>query len=555
MALYRRILLVFCWLFFSIALPHVWAADAENVQPPDEQRAPLAVKEAPVIIWGRTIVVFRQPFNEYSPENRAKRAVERLNQIPSNLPEYKVIASDGEEGGKKRTWIRVNGRIIFGILEGDEDAVRGESFDALKKATVQAVQEWLEARREQHAVPLFMRSLGLSVAAILFAVLTFFLLRRLSGLLLSIIGRYASQSRREIRFAGVNVVPYFFYLASGLVKILEGIILVSGGYILLTLEFALFPYTQPWAEELSEYLLGILQGLVNGVFRSIPGLVTVAVILFLARLLVNIVTAFFRVVEQNSGLVHWFEPETAKATRRIVIVLIWVFALIVAYPMIPGSETKAFQGVSVFLGLMLSLGSAGLVGQIIGGIVAVYTKSFRAGDYVRIGENEGIVQELGILAAKILTIRKEEITIPNALLMSSTTTNFTRQAGHDGAIVTTGVTIGYDAPWRQVHAMLEIAAGRSKGIRPLPKPFVLQKALSDFYVEYTLMFRVERPEQRYFILSELHGHIQDVFNEHGVQIMSPHYRGQPDKTVVVPKEEWFAEPARPAQEEQGDTGR
>jgi small-conductance mechanosensitive channel len=275
-----------------------------------------------------------------------------------------------------------------------------------------------------------------------------------------------------------------------------------------------------------------------------PGIFTTGLIFFITRLLVNVISAFFKAAEEGSFDLPWFDHETAKATRRIVVVLVWIFALIIAYPLIPGSQTKVFQGVSVFLGLMLSLGSAGLVGQLIGGVVAVYTRAFQAGDYVRIGEHEGVVQELGLLAAKIVTVRKEEVTIPNALLMASTTVNYTRQAKTQGAIVSTDVTIGYDAPWRQVKAMLEMAAERTPGIRKSPGPVVLQKALSDFYVEYTLMSTIDRPEERYYILSDLHGHIQDVFNEYGVQIMSPNFRMQPEKDVVVPKEQWYAKPAR-----------
>jgi len=226
-------------------------------------------------------------------------------------------------------------------------------------------------------------------------------------------------------------------------------------------------------------------------------------------------------------------------------VLIWIFALVVAYPYIPGSQTDAFKGISVFIGLMLSLGSAGIVGQILGGIVVVYTKAFQTGDYVKIDAYEGKIEEIGVLSTKIRTLRNEEITIPNAVLLSATTTNYSRYTRKgEGAMIATTVTIGYDAPWRQVHAMLEMAASRTSGIRTIPPPRVIQKALSDFYVEYTLLITIDKPEKRYLVLSELHGHIQDVFNEYGVQILSPNFEAQPEGGAVwVPKEKWYEAPA------------
>jgi small-conductance mechanosensitive channel len=509
-------------------------------------------KPVPVVMWNRPIVVFRSNYEELTPSDRAKYAIERLNQMPADLPEYRVAAVDVIEGGKRLAWIKVNGRIMFGVLEGEEDVPGGETYELHKQRTVKAVSDWLYARKTQYQVPLLLQTLGLALLFTMLGALSAFAVSRSVGWALLLLKRLESDSFKRFVIAGNSVGPYIASFVHGLLKILEGVLLFSIVYLWLTSVLSVFPYTEPWARELSGFLFALLSDFGHGLLLSIPSLFTIAVIFFVARLIVRVITAFFKAVEDDTLQLRWFEPETAKATRRIIVVLVWIFALIIAYPLIPGSQTKAFQGVSVFLGLMLSLGSAGLVGQLIGGVVAVYTRAFQRGDYVRIGEHEGIVEELGILAAKIVTIRKEEVTIPNALLMSSTTINYTRQSRQDGAVVATGVTIGYDAPWRQVHAMLLLAAGRTKGIRSIPKPYVLQKALSDFYVEYSLMIRIDRPEQRYYILSELHGHIQDVFNEYGVQIMSPNFVTQPDQEVVVPKERWYADPGN-AGAQQGGT--
>jgi small-conductance mechanosensitive channel len=184
--------------------------------------------------------------------------------------------------------------------------------------------------------------------------------------------------------------------------------------------------------------------------------------------------------------------------------------------------------------------------------VLVFSRAFKPGDYVRVGEAEGVVSQLGALSTKIVTRRREEITIPNAVLTGNNVTNYSRLTGEHGAIAATTVTIGYDAPWRQVHAMLLLAASRTQGVRGSPQAFVVQRALSDFYVEYELCVHLERPELRVPVLSRLHANIQDAFNEHGVQIMSPHFEAQPEGRVTVDRSQWHAAPARPTEEKDGD---
>ena len=156
-----------------------------------------------------------------------------------------------------------------------------------------------------------------------------------------------------------------------------------------------------------------------------------------------------------------------------------------------------------------------------------------------------MVKEMSALSTKIINMRNEEVTIPNAVLVGSAIKNYTGAFGERGALISTTVTIGYDTPWRQVHAMLINAAEHTAGLRTQPKPFVMQKALQDYYVEYELYAYVDRPLERIQILSELHSHIQDHFNTYGVQIMSPHFVMQPQSNVVVNKADWFAAPADP----------
>ena len=233
-----------------------------------------------------------------------------------------------------------------------------------------------------------------------------------------------------------------------------------------------------------------------------------------------------------------------KATAtRLVVTGIWLFALTVAYPYIPGSETAAFKGVSVFVGLMLSLGSAGALSQIVSGFVVLYSRAIRVGDFVRIDDKEGVVVDVGLLSLKLATRLREEVTIPNTVLAGAAVNNYTRRSREEGLFVATSVSIGYDTPWRQVHALLELAASRTPDILQSPKPYVLETSLSDFYVQYQLCAAIAKPTDRPFVLSRLHAEIQDAFNEYGVQIMSPNFEAQPDAKVWVPREHWDSAPA------------
>jgi small-conductance mechanosensitive channel len=187
--------------------------------------------------------------------------------------------------------------------------------------------------------------------------------------------------------------------------------------------------------------------------------------------------------------------------------------------------------------LVISLGSTAIVGQIMSSFTITYSRALKPGDYVRIGDVEGTVEKLGMLSTKVLTPRREEINIPNLVVVSAMVTNFSRHA-REGVYVPTSVTIGYDVPWRLVESMLLTAAERTPGIRREPKPYVLQAALEDFYVKYTLLVALEEPVRRARIFGVLHANIQDVFNEHGVQIMSPNYEADPAAPKVVPRERW-----------------
>ena len=275
----------------------------------------------------------------------------------------------------------------------------------------------------------------------------------------------------------------------------------------------------------------------------------IGVIVVLTRIMARMARLFFRAVEDGRVAVPWVYPETAQTTGKLVNVGLWLFALALAYPYLPGSDSQAFQGVSVFVGLVVSLGSSGLVNQVMSGFTLTYSRALRVGDFVTVGDVEGTVAQLGTLSTKIKTARSEDVTIPNAVMVSQLVTNYSRFADTDGVFVPTSITIGYDTPWRQVQALLLLAASRTPGIRRTPAPIVRQPSLQDFYVKYTLLFCLERPAERAKVLAAVHTAILDAFNEYGVQITSPNYEADPERPKIVPRDQWFAAPAAPPEVE------
>ena len=450
--------------------------------------------------------------------------------------------------------ITVASRNVLALTPLDVDELSGETLPDVTAQTVerlrQALGEAIEARTPQKLVA----STGQALTGLAIGLLLLWGIARARR---RFVDKVVSAAERKITEAGLADV--LSLRASRLLelqrKLLTAIAMVVGFVVVYgTLTFVLrrFPYTRPWGESMRGYLLATVERLGLGIVNAIPGLFMVFLIVVITRFLIRMVGLWFKAVEEGRARARWIYPETAQPTRRLITMLLWLFAIVVAYPYMPGSGTDAFKGVSVFLGLLVTLGSTGLMNQLMSGVMLTYSRALRIGDYVRIGDIEGTVIHLGVLSTKVKSYRGEESTIPNAVVVGQTTTDYSRYADSGEVFTPTSVTIGYDTPWRQVQALLLLAAERSAGVRRAPTPFVLQEALQDYYVKYTLFVCLEVQERRAFTLHELHAHIQDLFNEFGVQIMSPNYVFDPGTPKVVAKKDWYAAPARLENESAGD---
>lgn len=533
------------WLLSLLSTWALWICVIGSVGAVDDPPFEVRVGEpATLSLFNRPIVTFHADVMGLTPKERVRRSGKKIGDLIAEGRDGAVTAVPGTLGNLSGYWVQIDGRQVFGLLPQDTDQNVGQTLEELVRQTTDRLQAALEARREQQQIEHLVEGGALSLIATLAYAIALWGVLRLHRRTLS---RELRLAKVDLKVGGIELSPILRSLERGVVKLTTfGLILVAT-YLWLTFIFRRFAFTQPWGDGLADYLIDLLGTLASEALAAIPGLFTVLVIFLITRFLLRALDGIFRAVEQGTMSVPWLAPDTTKATRRITAVLIWVFALTVAYPYIPGSESDAFKGISVLVGLMVSLGSSGLVNQVMSGLVVAYSRALHAGEYVQVGDTEGTVGMVGMLSTKIITPKRETVTVPNAVLIGSAITNYSRLAGENGAIVGTQVTIGYDTPWRQVHAMLELAAARTPSVRKNPQPFVLQRSLSDFYPEYQLVVHIDRAEQRIRILSDLHAHIQDVFNEYGVQIMSPNFEDQPDGKVWVPKEQWYAAPARPAE--------
>ncbi len=299
-------------------------------------------------------------------------------------------------------------------------------------------------------------------------------------------------------------------------------------YLAIPIIFSIFPYTRDFADKLFGYILNPVQKILKGIIGYIPNLITIIVIIFAFHYLIKGLRYLAEEIDKEHLTIKGFYPDWAFPSFNIIKTLLYAFMFIIIFPYLPGSDSDVFKGVSVFLGIIFSLGSTSIISNIVSGLVLTYMRPFRVGDRIKIGDLVGNVIEKTPFVTRVRTPKNEEVTVPNSNIMSAETFNYSHSARVHGLILHTEVTIGYDAPWRQVHQLLTEAAARTSDVMKEPKPFVLQTALNDFYVEYQINIYIEDADKTAFIYSELNQHIQDTFNEGGVEIMSPHYNAHRD---------------------------
>lgn len=493
----------------------------------------------PVVIWNRQVTEIRQGWGEHDVHHRADAIAEKLEALPLSELRSPVVFEAATLGGASGLMFENGDRLLFGLTTVDMGTEDPQAMNAIGEAVVRRLEEAFAARLAQAEPEVILRgvlwSVGILVCGVIGLVVLALLHRRIQR-------RIARLSPKLPRIGGLELAPVARGILNYAVRAVVFFIGATILYLVLGFILAQFPYTQPWAKSLGRGLVDLGTSLLQQTLAAGPGLATVLIIVVITRIAAKTMDAFFHSVENGVLQLQWMEPETAKAMRRIAGILLWLFALTVAYPYIPGSSSDAFKGVSVFAGLLLTLGSAGMVNQVMSGLVVVFSRTMKPGDVIQVGDIAGQVVEQGFLATKLRTPRGHEVSLPNALLVGNSVHNYSR-TDERGPRIAAQVTIGYDTPWRQVHGLLREAAAVTPGVIDGAHAEVIQSALSDWYVEYEVRCQIEDVTRRATILSDLHAAIVDAFNTHGVQIMSPHFVAQPAENVLVPKDKWHLPPA------------
>ncbi len=292
----------------------------------------------------------------------------------------------------------------------------------------------------------------------------------------------------------------------------------------------------------------------NGILHFLPSLAFLIVIFLVTRYLLKLIKLLFTGLQNGDIVIKNFYPDWAMPTFRILRILVIAFALVIAYPYIPGSSSSAFKGVSVFVGLLLSLGSSSFISNVIAGYSLTYRRAFKRGDRIKVNDSDGFVEDQSLLVTRLRSLKAEEIVIPNSVMINSSIINYTSRAKEQGLVMHTVVGIGYETPWRQVDAMLKLAADRTEGLLKDPPPYVLKLSLGDFAVNYEINVFCSDVSRMHFLYNDLHQNILDVFNENNVQIMTPAYVMDPPEPKVVPEDQWNTPVRAVTRDEGGGVG-
>jgi small-conductance mechanosensitive channel len=528
-------------LALLLLLPAV--AAARQVAGLPENQIERRIVSAPVIVDG--VRLFRvQGVSSYPAKERADAIAARIAEVATDptLGADSLRIEETDVGSR----IVAGGRLVMNVLDVDA-ALEGGPRKVVATLYLAKIREAVAAYRTGRGHPALEWAIVAAViGTLVFAALLFGIIwigRKLDGLIESRYRRHvqalAARSREVVSAARLETT-----LRRGLRALRAAIVLVlTFAYLEWALD--LFPDTRTLARSLAGYILDPLATMWASFVATLPDLFFLAVLFVVVRIGLRLLRRFFDSVADGRIRLGNFDPEWATPTYNLVRPLVIVLALVVGYPYIPGSSTEAFKGISVFLGVMLSLGSSSFIANLIAGYAVIYRRAFRTGDVVQIGDVMGFVTAVRMLDTHVRTFKNENVAVPNSQLLNTHITNYSKLAKTSGVILHTIAGIGYETPWRQVEAMLLEAARRTPGAKTDPPPFVLQLKLDDFCVQYELNVHIAEPLVILETYTELHRNVLDVFNEYGVQIMTPAYMKDPESPKVVPPNQWYLAPAKP----------
>jgi small-conductance mechanosensitive channel len=486
-----------------------------------------------VVIDGRHILSVYQSVGSISPRERADKITDRIIAVAKgDVPPESVGLSPREAW----TEIAAGDKLLMVVTDGDAK-LAGKLRKQLAIEDAGNIRQAILNYRKEHNWRSFLWDILYAFLATIALVPFVWIVRKLR-----LHGRGRLEKWIEARTESVGKksawqvgVTYVVSVILALGAVLRWLLLIALFQIYVTVVLSFFPSTRSVSYAITGWVVGALSQLSKSALNYLPNLVVIAVVIVITAQVFRLIAIVFAEISKGNLSFSGFYPEWAAPTARLVRGLVLVLVVIIIFPYLPGSKSPAFQGISIFVGVLLSLGSSSAVANAIAGIILTYMRSFSVGDWVKIGDTLGEVVEKNALVTRVITMKQEIITIPNATVMNGSVMNFTREAKTTGVIFHTTVTIGYDAPWKTVHQLLIGAALDTKHVLHTPTPFVLQTSLNDFFVSYELNAYTDVPREMQFIYSDLHQNIQDRFNQAGVEICSPHFSALRDgNTITIP---------------------
>jgi small-conductance mechanosensitive channel len=527
--MFKPVAFILWLILFSFYAPFSFAQ--EKTPPPHPQR--VAPQAYPVVLGDQTLFYLKENVKGFSAQERARSISERIKQIAQdhNVPLDAVTASEFE---MPVALISAGNKMLVAL--SDEDALaEGRTREQLAKEYAEKLRVAMGNYRKDRSRESIIHGVVYTLIATFALIAILIFLRRLSrkidqGILALVTARVSSIRIQSFQIVQAERIKAVIMGAMKVARLLM-VLVVLYAYLNLVLSF--FPWTHSIARETLVYLLSPLTTIGMAIGAHIPNLVFIVILVLIVRYILKLMKFFFLAVENGTVRFSGFFPEWARPTYKILSYLVIGFSVVVAYPYIPGSDSQAFKGVSIFVGVLFSLGSQSAVSNMIAGFALTYRRAFKIGDRVKIADFTGDVIETRLQVTILRTIKNEEIVVPNAMIMNGHVINYSAEAKERGLILHTTVTIGYDAPWRRVHELLLQAAESTEGVLREPAPFILQKSLDDFYVTYELNAYTDHPQRMIETYSLLHQNIQDSFNKGGVEIMSPHYAQLRDGNKVT----------------------
>ena len=491
----------------------------------------------PVVVEGDTLFYLYTKRGGYTPLQRAEMIDAAIMQLGKRFtlhPDSVYI-----ESSDIVTDLMYGNKVIASFT--DQDGLwEGRSREQLATDKRKIVVQKLKELKEEHSL----WQLGKRILYFVLVLAGQYLLFWLTGWLFRKL-KVRIQKLKDTRLKPISIQNYELLdtqrqvnLLIFLSNLLRYVIMLLQLLITVPLLFAIFPQTKGLAYQIFSYIWNPIKNILVGIVEFIPNLFAILIICFAVKYLVRLVHYLSREVEAGRLKFGGFYPDWAMPTYHIIRFLLYAFMIAMIYPYLPGAKNGVFQGISVFVGLIISLGSSTVIGNVIAGLVITYMRPFKLGDRIQLNDTTGNVIEKTPLVTRIKTPKNEVVTIPNSFIMSSHTVNYSASAREYGLIIHSEVTIGYDAPWRQVHQLLMEAALNTPGVIDDPRPFVLETSLSDWYPVYQINAYIREADKLAQIYSDLHQNIQDRFNEAGVEIMSPHYMAMRDgNESTIPKDD------------------